>query len=104
MNRHIQVFHGKRVKSCSLGCHFCEENILNKDGVDTNSVKTQTDTEIDFKCNECNFEGRNEEELSWHMKRKHGWSSDIHYDEEMYDLDAHNLELQMSSTEIMTII
>ena len=49
LNRHIQVFHGKRVKSCSLGCHNCDENIVNKDGIDTNSVETQTYTEIDLK-------------------------------------------------------
>jgi hypothetical protein len=62
------------VKSCSLGCHFFDENIVNKDGIDTHSVETQTYTDIDFKCNEYNFEGRSEKELSWHIRRIHGWS------------------------------
>ena len=33
------------------------------------------------------------------MERIHGWSSDSQYDEDMYDLDTHNSEMHMSSTD-----
>ena len=73
--------------------------------------QTQTETDVTFKCEECNFEGETERELGWHMGKNHRWPSekksedmdisDISEDrprncekcnyaaEDMYDLDAH---------------
>jgi ssDNA-binding Zn-finger/Zn-ribbon topoisomerase 1 len=37
--------------------------------------KTQTDTNINLKCEECNFEAGSESGLGWHMTRKLTWIS-----------------------------
>ena len=72
--------------------------------------ETQTHTNTNLKCEECNFEAVNERELRWHMGKHHGWPSDQKTDymdisresqgvrycvicdyeaEDMYDLEAH---------------
>ena len=72
--------------------------------------ETQTETNINLKCEECNFESDNERELGWHMGKHHGWPSDQETEEmdvscesqgvrycviceyeaeDMYDLEAH---------------
>ena len=74
---------------------------------DTKCIETQTETGLLLKCNECNFEGMNTRELSWHMSQNHGWpeeqkSVDLdssqgvrycikcnHEAEDMYQLDMH---------------
>ena len=82
------------------------------------SKETQTETGIDLKCEECNFEGENERELGWHMGRIHGWPNnqkagrmDIsllstdprncdqcgYEAENMYVLDAHTWEMHDDS-------
>ena len=84
----------------------CKETMLSKE--------TQTETDIDLKCEECNFEGESQRELGWHMGRIHGWPSDQKADsmdisllstdprncekcgyeaENMYVLDAHTWEI-----------
>jgi hypothetical protein len=40
------------------------------------SKKTQTEADLNLKCDECNFEGVNERELGWHMGKNHGWPSE----------------------------
>ena len=75
--------------------------------MDTKTKETQTETGLLLKCSECNFEGNNTRELSWHMSENHGWpeadksvdldsSQGVRYcikcnyeAEDMYDLDAH---------------
>ena len=47
------------------------------------SKETQTDTDANLKCEECNFEGVSERELGWHMGKHHGWPSD----EQTEDMD-----------------
>ena len=75
------------------------------------SQQTQTETDLNLKCDECNFEGANEKELGWHMGKYHGWPGDEKTDdmdircesqgvrycmicdyeaEDMYDLEAHH--------------
>ena len=72
--------------------------------------ETQTVSNLEFKCEECNFESETEKELAWHMGKHHGWPSDqktedmdiscssqgVRYcvicdyeAEDMYDLEAH---------------
>ena len=34
---------------------------------------TQTEAGLNLKCDECNFEGENAQELGWHMEKHHGW-------------------------------
>ena len=46
---------------------------------------TQTETSLHLKCEKCNFESENEQELGWHMGKHHGWPRE-HKAEEM-DLD-----------------
>ena len=38
--------------------------------------ETQTEAGLNSKCDECNFEGKNEKELGWHMGKYHGWPGD----------------------------
>ena len=75
--------------------------------------ETQTEAGLNSKCDECNFEGKNEKELCWHMGKYHGWPGDEKTDdmdidiscesqgvrccvicdyeaEDMYDLEAHH--------------
>ena len=80
----------------------CKEIMLCKE--------TQTVSNLEFKCEECNFESETEKELAWHMGKHHGWPSDqktedmdiscssqgVRYcvlcdyeAEDMYDLEAH---------------
>ena len=47
-----------------------------KDEREQISKQTQTESSIELKCDECNFEGVNERELGWHMGKNHGWPSD----------------------------
>lgn len=72
--------------------------------------ETQTDANINLKCEECNFDAVSERELGWHMGKHHGWPSDEKSDdmdisresqgarycvicdyeaEDFYDLEAH---------------
>jgi hypothetical protein len=74
------------------------------------SKETQTHTNTNLKCEECNFEAVNERELGWQMGKHHGWPSDQKTDdmdisresqgvrycvicdyeaEDMYNLEAH---------------
>ena len=46
----------------------CKETFICKE--------TQTDSNLNLKCEECNFESGNERELGWHMEKHHGWLSD----------------------------
>ena len=72
------------------------------------SQETQTQSDLDSKCNECNFEGKSKQDLVWHMSENHGWPKEkesvdldssqgvmycsiCHYKaEDMFDLDAHS--------------
>ena len=47
-----------------------------KDEREQISKQTQTESSIELKCDECNFEGVNERELGWHMGKNHGWPSE----------------------------
>ena len=107
----IENFDGK-IKNLEEQIDYlsCKETML--------SQETQTETGIDLKCQECNFEGENERELGWHMGRNHGWPSDQKADrmdlsllstdprncekcgyeaEKMYVLDAHTWEMHDDS-------
>ena len=71
------------------------------------SKQTQTESGIQLKCDECNFEAKDNSELSWHLSENHGWPQDHKPDEldmsegprhcdkcdyeaeDGYDLDAH---------------
>ena len=74
------------------------------------SKETQTNTDTNLKCEECNFEGVSARELGWHMGKHHGWpgeentenmdisreSQGVRYcvicdyeAEDFYDLEAH---------------
>ena len=46
----------------------CKETFICKE--------TQTETNLNLKCEECNFESGNERELGWHMGKHHGWPSE----------------------------
>ena len=84
------------------------------------SKETQTEADLNLKCDECNFEGENERELGWHMGKNHGWPSDqkgetmdisllsmdprncdkCGYEaESLYVLDAHTWEVHDDSIE-----
>ena len=47
----------------------------------TLSKQTQTESGIEFKCSECNFEATSNTELSWHLSENHGWLQDQTYKE-----------------------
>ena len=49
---------------------------LKRERVTVDSQQTQTESDLNIKCDECNFEGRNEKELGWHMGKNHGWLND----------------------------
>jgi hypothetical protein len=38
--------------------------------------ETQTEADLNLKCDECNFEAESERELGWHMGKYHGWPGD----------------------------
>jgi hypothetical protein len=38
--------------------------------------ETPTVSNLQFKCEECNFDSETEKELAWHMGKHHGWPSD----------------------------
>ena len=40
------------------------------------SKETQTEANLNLKCDECNFEAEYERELGWHMGKVHGWPSE----------------------------
>ena len=40
------------------------------------SKETQTEANLNLKCDECNFEAEYERELGWHMGKMHGWPSE----------------------------
>ena len=42
-----------------------------KDEREQISKHTQTESSIELKCDECNFEGVNERGLGWHMGKNH---------------------------------
>ena len=48
---------------------------------------TQTETNLHLKCEECNFESENEQELDWHMRKHHGWPREHKAEEMDLDLD-----------------
>ena len=73
MTRHIEVYHGKRVKSCNFDCNCCDENVGSNDELIKSSKQTQSQTDLILKCGECIVEGSTEKELHWQaevMKHK----------------------------------
>ena len=86
--------------------------------------ETQTEVTLDYKCEECNFEGQTEKEVGWHMGRFHGlpndhraenmdmsfeYQSDRHCDqcgyiaENLEDLQAHT-NMEHTSEDIIATI
>ena len=81
LNRHINVFHSKRVKSCSFQCNICDENVESQDELMENkepveSINISTHVQIDqsdflVKCNLCDEEFQTRRSLMLHKKREH---------------------------------
>ena len=74
LNHHMKIYHGKRVKFCSVDCKPCD-NIIGKDENETGK-KDSMDMSVEeqkfkYTCNTCkdNFESKNE--LMMHRKKKH---------------------------------
>ena len=110
----IELLEGFEVKIDNLEKEIeylsCRETMLCKE--------TQTEAGLNTKCDECNFEAKNERKLGWHMGRNHGWPSEqkgqsmdisllstdprscekCGYEaESLYDLDAHTWDIHDES-------
>ena len=79
-----------------------QERIRTLENEDKKTKDKQTENGIEIKCTKCNFEAKNDLELSLHMEKSHGWSNDLdssegvrdcnrcdYQAEDRYDLDGH---------------
>ena len=79
LNRHMKVFHGKRIKSCSLACSFCDDGKGSKDGVikqNVESVNVSQSVEIQkgdrrVTCNICDETFYTRRSMMVHKKSEH---------------------------------
>ena len=58
---------GEKIENLEKQLYYlsCKETMI--------SQETQTEAVILSRCDECNFEAKNEKELGWHLGRQHGW-------------------------------
>jgi hypothetical protein len=81
LKRHINMYHGKRIKLCHFECNFCDENVGTNNKFFKSSKQTQTQTDLISTGEECNGEGSIGNELDWHMSNMHWWSVEKTYEE-----------------------
>ena len=69
LNHHMKIYHGKRVKFCSVECKPCDK-MIGKDERETEQ-KDSMDISYTYICNICkdNFESKND--LMKHRKKEH---------------------------------
>ena len=77
LEKKIDYLSCKEIMHCKETQTEAESLEKEKENVTVVSQQTQTESDINFKCDACNFEGVNGKEQRWHMGKNHGWPSSL---------------------------
>ena len=76
LNHHMKIYHGKRVKFCSIECKDCDKKIVNNknengtiESMDISTIGVQS--KFTYECNICKETFKTKNDMMKHKKKEH---------------------------------